>query len=483
MDSPISNGAKLRSDGPRNGLLKLAIDGRLDADSTGRVWRDSIRLVAAARAATVNLDASAMDYCDGSGIALLIQLRRLQQKAGGKLEIHGLRPEFQELLDDWSQGSSDTTPSKAKVRVPLAEEVGRSAVQLWDDVREVISFIGQLGLALVKAALHPSMVRWRDTLLVAEELGVNALPIVALLSFLVGVIMAFQAAVALRQFGAEIFVANLIGLSVLREMGPLMTAIILAGRSGSAFAAEIGTMKVREEIDALKTMGLEPVRFLVVPRVLAARGHDAAAHGVRRSVRRDGRLRGHDVSRLSADHFFSSTPVGGELRFFGRRAGQGLRLRHPDRRHRLLARPANRDRRQRRRLVHHPRGGERHHSDRHHRRDFFGDLLLPLGLTSTHDRPATTLIRVEGFTAAYDGQVILKQLSFEVYRGEVFVILGGSGCGKSTLLKHMIGLYAPAAGTILIDGDDIATVEGARAPTTIYENSASCIRAARCSAR
>ena len=123
---------------------------------------------------------------------------------------------------------------------------------------------------MVKAARHPSAIRWRDTLLIAEEVGVNALPIVALLSFLVGVIMAFQAAVALRQFGAEIFVANMIGLSVLREMGPLMTAIILAGRSGSAFAAEIGTMKVREEIDALKTMGLEPVRFLVVPRVLAA---------------------------------------------------------------------------------------------------------------------------------------------------------------------------------------------------------------------
>ena len=270
MESPSFNGAKLRSDGPRNGLLKLAIDGRLDADSTGRVWRESTRLVATARAATVNLDASAMDYCDGSGIALLIQLGRLQHKAGGKLEIHGLRPEFQELLDDWSQSSSDTTESKNKIRVPLAEEVGRSAVRLWDDIRAVISFIGQLGLAMVKAALHPSMVRWRDTLLVAEELGVNALPIVALLSFLVGVIMAFQAAVALRQFGAEIFVANMIGLSVLREMGPLMTAIIIAGRSGSAFAAEIGTMKVREEIDALKTMGLEPVRFLVVPRVLAA---------------------------------------------------------------------------------------------------------------------------------------------------------------------------------------------------------------------
>lgn len=269
MDTAIANGAKLRSDGPRNGVLKLAIDGRLDADSTGPVWRESTRLVAAARASNVDLDAAAMDYCDGSGIALLIQLRRLQQKHGGKLEIHGLRPEFQELLDDWSQGGGETAP-KAKVRTQLVEEVGRLAVEVWHDIHELITFVGQLGLALVKAARHPRTIRWRDTVLIAEEVGVNALPIVAMLSFLVGVIMAFQAAVALRQFGAEIFVANMIGLSVLREMGPLMTAIILAGRSGSAFAAEIGTMKVREEIDALKTMGLEPVRFLVVPRVLAA---------------------------------------------------------------------------------------------------------------------------------------------------------------------------------------------------------------------
>jgi phospholipid/cholesterol/gamma-HCH transport system permease protein len=103
-----------------------------------------------------------------------------------------------------------------------------------------------------------------------EKAGVDALPIVALISFLVGLIMAFQAAIPMRYFGAEIYVANLIGLSVLRELGPLMTAIILAGRSGSAFAAELGTMKINEEIDALTTMGLDPVPFLVVPRVLAA---------------------------------------------------------------------------------------------------------------------------------------------------------------------------------------------------------------------
>jgi phospholipid/cholesterol/gamma-HCH transport system permease protein len=269
MQLQPANAAQLHSDGPRGGILKLIITGRLDADSTGRIWRESTRTVSAARAATVDLDAAAIDYCDGSGIALLIHLRRLQEKNGGQFTIHGLRPEFKELLDDWLQGSAEAGQGVVKVRTRVVEEIGRGAVQLWRDIHELISFVGQLGLAMVTAARRPRSIRWRDTVLIAEEVGVNALPIVALLSFLVGVIMAFQSAVALRQFGAEIFVANMIGLSVLREMGPLMTAIILAGRSGSAFAAEIGTMKVREEVDALKTMGLEPVRFLVVPRVIA----------------------------------------------------------------------------------------------------------------------------------------------------------------------------------------------------------------------
>jgi phospholipid/cholesterol/gamma-HCH transport system permease protein len=113
-------------------------------------------------------------------------------------------------------------------------------------------------------------VRWRDLALLVERSGVDALPIVALVAFLMGVILAFQAALPMRQFGAEIFVADLVALSLLRELGPLMTAIVLTGRSGSAFAAELGTMRVNEEIDALSTMGVDPVRYLVVPRGLAA---------------------------------------------------------------------------------------------------------------------------------------------------------------------------------------------------------------------
>src|SRR4029079_9137006 len=119
------------------------------------------------------------------------------------------------------------------------------------------------------AALRPGSIRWSDAFRVAEEAGGNALPIISLMGFLIGLCLSFQSASQLKIMGAEVFVAALVAVSVVRELGPLMTAILLAGRSGAAFAAEIGTMKVNEEVDALTTMWLAPVRFLVVPRVLA----------------------------------------------------------------------------------------------------------------------------------------------------------------------------------------------------------------------
>ncbi len=270
MNQPSHTQVTLRSDGPRDGVLRLAIDGRLDSDGTGQIWRDATSSVAAAKAVSVVLDASGVDYCDGSGIALLAYLRDGQARSGGELTIEGLRPEFQQMLEGWAPGGLARLGGGPSETSSLAVEIGEAAVEVWRDIQALISFVGELTAALGYAALHPRSVRWRDAFRVAEAAGVNALPIVALISFLVGLIMAFQAAIPLRQFGAEIFVANLIALSMLREMGPLMTAIILAGRSGSAFAAELGTMKVREEIDALKTMGLDPVGFLVVPRVTAA---------------------------------------------------------------------------------------------------------------------------------------------------------------------------------------------------------------------
>jgi len=253
---------------PDGGLI-LSIVGALDTASTGQAWRQAVRLVNQHRPARLIVDASRLTYCDGAGAALLLELRRHQQGRRQTYEIQSLDPAYQALLDLYGRWEMQRPESLAQAESPVAQ-IGRATMAVWNDVVVLIAFVGQLSLALIQAVRRPSVVRWKDAVLTAELAGVNALPIICLLGFLLGLIMAFQSAIPMRQFGADIYVANLIGLSMLRELGPLLTAIILAGRSGSAFAAELGTMKVSEEIDALTTMGLEPVGFLVVPRVIAA---------------------------------------------------------------------------------------------------------------------------------------------------------------------------------------------------------------------
>ncbi|MGH7233451.1 MAG: ABC transporter permease, partial [Nitrospiraceae bacterium] len=271
MTVASSSSVALRDEKTRDGSYVLSISGRLDSGSTGRIWRRAVGMLERAKSSRVVLEASGIEYCDGSGIGLLFELSNRQRRAGGSLEIRGLRPEFQELLDAWVPEDVAILAAEPRPRsTNIAEEIGRGFVAVLNDLGTLISFVGELVIALIKAAINPRSIRWHDVLQVAEKAGVNGLPIVMLISFLMGLIMAFQAAIPLGQFGAQIFVANLVALAMLRELGPLMTAILLAGRSGSAFAAELGTMKVREEIDALKTMGLEPVRFLIVPRVIAA---------------------------------------------------------------------------------------------------------------------------------------------------------------------------------------------------------------------
>jgi phospholipid/cholesterol/gamma-HCH transport system permease protein len=215
------------------------------------------------------VDASGLDYCDGSGIGLLVALHERQTARGKGVTLTGLRDDFQRLLDSLlpkpGEGSRRPEPE-----IGHLEELGRSTVEAFDEMKRLVIFTGELAAALVWALTHPRAVRWRDVLIVAERAGVNALPIIGLIGFIMGLIFAFQSAVQLQRFAAEIFTADAVAISLVRELGALMTAVILAGRSGSAFAAELGTMKVNEEVDALTTMGLDPVRFLVVTRVLAA---------------------------------------------------------------------------------------------------------------------------------------------------------------------------------------------------------------------
>jgi phospholipid/cholesterol/gamma-HCH transport system permease protein len=250
--------------------LTFLLTGRLDANTTGRLWREAQHIFEQSKPIRVVIDASEVSYCDGAGIAFLVKLQQNQTRTGGDVTIHGLQEEFRRLLDIYGQIALASPPGRRREPLSVVEQVGHAAFGVWQDLQTLLTFVGELTVTLLRAARHPRRVRWSDAWLAAEQVGVNALPIIALIGFLLGLILAFQSAIPMRRFGAEIFVANLIGVSMLREMGPLITAIILAGRSGSAFAAELGTMKVREEIDALTTMGLEPVRFLVVPRVLAA---------------------------------------------------------------------------------------------------------------------------------------------------------------------------------------------------------------------
>ncbi len=272
MTSPTNdlNPATLRTSMSTEGCLTLNIEGRLDSKTTGKIWREAMLILQQGNAKMgVILNASRMEYCDGSGIGFLLELFRRQQSAGGELKIEGLKTEFQRLLDVFDPSEFTDIRKENSKGASLIDEIGRATVNIWEDTRALIAFVGELCVALVLALFHPRQVRWKEALVIAETAGVNALPIIALISFLIGLIMAFQSAIPMRQFGAEIFVANLIALSMLRELGPLMTAIILAGRTGSAFAAELGTMKVNEELDALTTMGIDPVRFLVVTRVIA----------------------------------------------------------------------------------------------------------------------------------------------------------------------------------------------------------------------
>ena len=247
----------------------FVFEGRLDAGSTGDLWRQAMAELKRHVVSRLVIEAAGVDYCDGSGAGLLFALCLRGKREGFTVEIRSLKEEFKQLLDMFDMKDFSSDRSRKQKSINIAEQVGQATVKLGIDIRQQITFVGQLCVAMVRTALHPEQLRWQDAFLAIEQAGANAVGIIILIGFLFGLILAFSSAMPLQQFGVEVYIADLVAMSLVRVLGPVITAIILAGRTGSAFAAELGTMKINEEIDALTTMGFEPVSFLVLPRVLA----------------------------------------------------------------------------------------------------------------------------------------------------------------------------------------------------------------------
>jgi phospholipid/cholesterol/gamma-HCH transport system permease protein len=219
----------------------------------------------------VTADLNRITYFDDFGVLVLMELRNYLAQEDIPFNIIQPPPKVGEVLalTDFDDSNS-CQPITSKSRDNFVLRLGHSAIKEAYNIRFLVSFLGSVALCLARVVVKPRLLRLNETILLMQKTGVDAVPIVGLISFLLGLIMAFVSSLQLQQFGASIYVASLVALAMVSELGPIMTAIVVAGRSGSAFAAEIGTMRISDEIDALFTMGISPTQFLVVPRVVAA---------------------------------------------------------------------------------------------------------------------------------------------------------------------------------------------------------------------
>jgi phospholipid/cholesterol/gamma-HCH transport system permease protein len=226
-------------------------------------------LTGASEIRRIGFDTAAMAEWDSGLLTFLFTLTRICERAGVGLDDSGLPLGVRRLLKLAAAVPETEGARRGAAPAPLLSRVGRSVVRGWAAGGESVAFVGDVALSLGRFVTRRARFQTADLWLAIQQCGAQALPIVSLISVLVGLILAFVGSVQLQQFGAQIFVANLVGIGMAREMGAMMAAIIMAGRTGAAFAAQLGTMQVNEEIDALQTLGIPPIDFLVLPRMIA----------------------------------------------------------------------------------------------------------------------------------------------------------------------------------------------------------------------
>ncbi|MDX2052793.1 MAG: MlaE family lipid ABC transporter permease subunit [Polyangiaceae bacterium] len=250
-------------------MSRIELGGSITIDDSAALWKrigESLAELKGVR--SVAIDLSRIQLIDGACMALLVHFRNNVRSRRIACEFVGATPEVERIVDLY--GGHNKSKRRRAVRRPLnaVEQIGNATVAVLLEVRQILDFFGQLVISAIQAVKHPKTVNFHDVGPTMERAGADAAPIVMLINFLIGFVMAYQSAVQLKQFGANIYVVDLVAVSMTRELGPLMTAIIMCGRSGAAFAAELGTMQVSEEVDALRTLGFMPLRHLVMPRML-----------------------------------------------------------------------------------------------------------------------------------------------------------------------------------------------------------------------
>ena len=250
-------------DGPR-----LRLSGRFSLADLARLTK---ALEAASTEGAVEVDLSGVTRLDTGAAWALAMARKRAEEAGRGFTLTGANEDATALIETVRAAlpKPDTAPAKRQSLSDRLEHFGRAVMKSLGFLADLLAYLGLFLARLVQSILRPSEFRLTALVHHCQEVGLKAVPIVALMSFLIGVVLAFQGSTQLRQFGAEVFVVDLIAVSILRELGILLTAIIVAGRTASAFTAAIGSMKMREEIDAMRTLGIDPAAALIVPRVLA----------------------------------------------------------------------------------------------------------------------------------------------------------------------------------------------------------------------
>jgi phospholipid/cholesterol/gamma-HCH transport system permease protein len=254
-----------------DGAIGIQFVGRIGHLQAARLIKNLRTEINSRRPKKVTADLNRITYFDDFGVLVLMELRNYLSRENIPFSIIQPPPKVGEVLSLTNFDDPDTCGLIApKPRDNFVLRLGHNAIEEAYNIRFLVSFLGSAAMCMARVFVQPRLLRGNETISLMQKTGVDAVPIVGLISFLMGLIMAFVSSLQLQQFGASIYVANLVALAMVSELGPIMTAIVVAGRSGSAFAAEIGTMRISDEIDALFTMGISPTQFLVVPRIVAA---------------------------------------------------------------------------------------------------------------------------------------------------------------------------------------------------------------------